>query len=460
MGTGLVGLPSLMTLLRFPEGFLWGVAASAYQIEGAYNEDGKGASIWDRFTRQERRILNGDNGDIACDHYHRYEDDLALIKSLGIPAYGFSIAWTRILPEGRGAVNTKGLDFYSRLVDELLEAGIQPKCTLFHWDLPQTLQDLGGWPARDTADHFAEYARIAFDHLGDRVGMWATHNEPWVAAFLGYAHGVHAPGMCDYSKAYQAAHHLLLSHGKAVQVFRQAGYAGKIGLILNLNGLLPASEREEDVAATARVRDETHALFLDPVFKGTYPAALFDYIGAHQPKVHPNDLDIIHQPIDFLGLNHYNTDLVSFDLFGGLNKARLKPYSAPGWGRTEMEWGINPLGLKNEVLNVKDHYGNPVLYLTENGCAAPDVPNDEGFVDDWDRIRFLQAHLQALHQAILEGANVHGYFVWSILDNFEWERGFSKRFGLVRVDYRTQRRIPKQSAHWYSEVIKQNATSV
>jgi beta-glucosidase len=446
-----------MTTLRFPPGFLWGVAASAYQIEGAHNEDGKGESIWDRFTRWEAHILNGDNGDVACDHYHRYMDDVALIKSLGIPSYGLSISWTRILPQGRGAINQPGLDFYSRLVDELLRARIQPKCTLFHWDLPRALQDLGGWPSRDTAEYFAEYARIVFDHLGDRVRLWATHNEPWVCAFLGYGNGLHAPGICDYSQAYQAAHHLLLSHGKAVEVFRQGGYQGKIGLILNLNGLLPASDHEEDVAATQRVHDETHALFLDPVFKGAYPQDLFDYVGPHQPKVRANDLDIVHQPIDFIGLNYYNTDLVSFDLFGGLNKARLTPFSAAGWGRTEMDWGINPVGLKNEVLNIKENYGNPVLYLTENGCAAPDVPDDEDFVDDRDRSRFLQAHLEALHQAIREGANVHGYFVWTVLDNFEWERGYGKRFGLVRVDFRTQRRTVKQSARWYSEVIKQNA---
>jgi beta-glucosidase len=449
-----------MTLLRFPHGFLWGVAASAYQIEGASTEDGKGESIWDRFTRWEAHVLHGDHGDVACDHYHRYPEDVALLRSLGIPAYGFSVAWTRILPLGRGEVNRRGLDFYSRLVDELLEAGVQPKCTLFHWDLPQALEDLGGWPWRDTADYFAEYARIVFDRLGDRVGLWATHNEPWVAAFLGYAYGVHAPGLCDYSKAYQAAHHLLLSHGKAVQVFRQGGYAGKIGLILNLNGLLPASDRQEDGAATKRVSDETHALFLDPVFRGTYPQALFDYVGVHQPTVHPNDLDVIHQPIDFLGLNHYNTDEVSFDLFGGLNKARLTPYSAPGWGRTEMGWGINPIGLRNEVLALKNHYGNPTLYVTENGCAVPDVPDAEGVVHDGERIRYLQAHLEALHQAILEGARVHGYFIWSLLDNFEWERGYNTRFGLVRVDYPTQRRIPKHSARWYREVIQQNAIRI
>jgi beta-glucosidase len=445
---------------KFPKDFLWGVAASAYQIEGAYNEDGKGESIWDRFTRWESHVLNNNNGDVACDHYHRYKEDVALLKELRIHNYGFSIAWTRILPQGYGAVNQKGLDFYDRLVDEILKADIQPKATLFHWDLPQALQDVGGWNQRDTTDHFADYARIVFDKLADRVHVWATHNEPWVASFLGYAAGLHAPGICDYSQAYQAAHHILLSHGKAVQIFRQGGYKGTIGLVVNLNGLIPASEREEDRAATQRVHDETHALFLDPVFKGHYPQALFDYVGIHQPKVHAGDLEIIGQPIDFLGLNHYNTDIVSYDIFGGLNKARLTPYSAPGWGRTEMNWGIHPMGLKGEVLYVKDNYGNPNLYITENGCAMPDLPDENEFVRDWDRIRFIQAHLQALHEAIREGANVKGYYVWSVFDNFEWERGYSQRFGLVRVNYETLKRTPKQSAHWYRDVIANNGVTI
>ena len=446
--------------IKFPDNFLWGVAASAYQIEGAYNEDGKGESIWDRFTRWQSHVLHGNNGDVACDHYHRYKDDVAMMKSLQIPCYGFTIAWTRILPNGRGEVNPKGLDFYDKLVDELLNAGIQPKATLFHWDLPQALQDAGGWPQRDTAEYFADYARVVFDRLADRVKFWATHNEPWVSSFLGYGQGLHAPGLCDYSQAYQAAHHILLSHGRAVQVFRQGGYAGKIGIILNLNGLMPASEDEKDIAATQRVHDETHALFLDPIYKGKYPQRLFDYIGAHQPKVRANDLEIIRQPIDFFGLNHYNTDLVSFDLFGGLNKARLTPYSAAGWGRTDMNWGIHPMGLKNEVMFMKEQYGNPVLYLTENGCAFPDAPDENDFVSDWDRIRFLQAHIRALHEAIQAGANVHGYFVWSILDNFEWERGYTQRFGLVRVNFETLKRTPKQSAYWFRDVFTNNGLSI
>ncbi|MFZ5820990.1 MAG: GH1 family beta-glucosidase [Chloroflexota bacterium] len=449
-----------MTKLSFPDHFLWGAAASAYQIEGAYNENGKGESIWDRFVRWDAHVLNGDTGDVACDHYHRMPHDVALFKELGIPCYSFTVSWTRVLPDGRGPVNAQGLDFYDRLTDELLASGIQPKATLYHWDFPQALQELGGWPNRDSADWFAEYAQVVFAKLADRVKFWATHNEPWVAAFLGYATGIHAPGMCDYSQAYQTAHHLLLAHGKAVQAFRQGGYDGQIGLILNLNGLAPASDSQADIAATQRVHDETHALFLDPVFNGTYPQALFDFIGPHQPKVQGGDAGLIHQPIDFLGLNHYNTDLVAFDVHGGLNKARLTPYSASGWGRTEMNWGIHPGGLKKEALYIKENYGNPPLYITENGCAMPDEPDETGFVADWDRIRFIKGHLHALHEAIQAGADVRGYFVWSVFDNFEWERGYGPRFGLVRVNYETLKRTPKQSAYWFRDVIASNAITI
>jgi beta-glucosidase len=449
-----------MIILSFPKGFLWGVAASAYQIEGAWNEDGKGESIWDRFVRWDAHVLNGDTGNVACDHYHRMPQDVALLKELGIPCYSFTVSWTRVLPDGRGPVNAKGLDFYDRLTDELLASGIQPKATLYHWDFPQALQELGGWPNRDSADWFAEYAQIVFAKLADRVKFWATHNEPWVAAFLGYATGIHAPGMCDYSQAYQTAHHLLLAHGRAVQAFRQGGHDGQIGLILNLNGLTPASDSQADLAATQRVHDETHALFLDPVFNGTYPQALFDFIGPHQPKVREGDAELIRQPIDFLGLNHYNTDVVAFDVHGGLNKARLTPYSASGWGRTEMNWGIHPGGLKKEVLYIKEKYGNPPLYITENGCAMPDAPDGTEFVADWDRIRFIKGHLQALHEAIQAGADVRGYFVWSVFDNFEWERGYGPRFGLVRVNYETLKRTPKQSAYWYRDVIASNAITI
>ena len=443
--------------IQFPQNFLWGTAASAYQIEGAWNEAGKGESIWDRFVRQPDRVLNGDTGDVACDHYHRMTEDVALMKAVEIPCYSFTISWTRILPEGRGAVNLKGLDFYNRLVDTLLEAGIQPKATLYHWDFPQSLQEMGGWPNRDSADWFADYAHIVFKKLADRVHFWATHNEPWVAAFLGYGAGIHAPGICDATKAYQTAHHLLLAHAKAVQVYRQGGYSGKIGLILNLNHLIPASDSEADLAAAQRVYDETHSIFLDPIYKGSYPEAFFEWLGSHRPHVEPDDLELIRGSSDFLGLNHYNSDTVAYDLFGGWLKARLTPYSAPSWGYTEMGWGINPAGLKAEVINIKENYGNPELYLTENGCAMPDQPDQNGFVADHNRIRFIKAHLLALHEALQAGANVHGYFLWSFFDNFEWERGYSKRFGLVRVNYETLERTPKQSAYWYRDVIRNNA---
>jgi beta-glucosidase len=387
-------------------------------------------------------------------------DDVALMKELGIPLYSFTISWSRVIPNGNGMVNAKGLDFYDRLVDELLASNIQPLATLYHWEFPQALEDLGGWPNRNVTDWYADYAQVVFEKLADRVKIFSTFCEPWVSAFLGYGTGLHAPGICDYSKAYQTAHHLLLAHGKAVQVFRESGYDGQIGMALNLNGLIPASDSEEDRAATQRVHNETHALFLDPLFNGTYAEALFEYVGPHQPKVRTGDAQVISQPIDFLGLNYYNTDYVAFDLFGGLNKARLTPYSAPGWGRTEMNWGIDPDGIRREVTHLKENYGNPKIYLMENGCAMPDVPDENGFVADWDRINFLRAHLRSLHAAIEEGANVHGYFAWSILDNFEWERGYSRRFGLVRVDYETLERIPKQSAYWYRDVIASNAVSI
>lgn len=449
-----------MAKLNFPKDFIWGVAASAYQIEGAWKEDGRGESIWDRFAHSPYHIQTSENADLACDHYHRMPEDVALIKQLGFPYYRFSISWPRVVPTGEGKANKKGLDFYDRLVDELLKAGIQPKTTLYHWDLPQNLQDKGGWPNRDTAGRFAEYARFVFDRLGDRVNFWSTHNEPWVAAFLGYGTGLHAPGICDYSQAYQAAHHLLLAHGKTIQVFRQGGYKGEIGLILNLNGLTPANDNQADIDATQRVHDETHALFLDPLFKGEYPQRLFNFIGMHQPKVKAGDVELIRQPMDYLGLNYYNTDTVSYDVSSGLNKARLTPYSAAGWGQTEMKWGIHPMGLKNELNYIKENYDNPQLYVTENGCAMPDVPDEKGFVADWDRIRYIKSHLQGLHEAIQEGVNVNGYFVWSIFDNFEWERGYGPRFGLIRVNYKTLERIPKQSAYWFSEITQQNSISI
>ena len=444
-------------LYAFPDNFIWGGIASAYQIEGAWNEDGKGESIWDHYVRLPDRILNGDTGNTACDHYHQMPDDVKLMKEIGLKSYSFTLSWPRILPEGIGEINQKGLGFYDRLVDRLLEAGILPKATLYHWDFPLPLQEKGGWPNRDSIDWYGEYASAVFNKLADRVNLWATHNEPWVAAFLGYGAGIHAPGINDATQAYQAAHHLLLSHAKAVEIYRSGNYGGEIGLILNLNHLIPGSDSDEDLEATQRVYDETHSLFLDPIFLGKYPEEFFKWLGPNQPHIEAGDLEKLTGTADYLGINHYNSDKVYYDHFGGWLKARLEPYAAPGWGFTQMGWGINPAGLKTEVMNIAENYSHPKMMVTENGCAAVDIPDENGFVNDLDRIRFLRAHLIALQEAIEEGANVRGYYVWSVLDNFEWERGYSKKFGLIRVDFQTLERIPKQSAYWYRDVIKNHA---
>ncbi len=445
-----------MSLRQFSEGFLWGAATAAYQIEGAWNEDGKGESIWDRFTHTPHRILNGDTGDVACDHYHRMPEDVALMKKLGLQTYRFSISWPRVIPDGTGPVNPKGLDFYDRLVDALLEAGIKPNATLNHWDLPQALQERGGWPNRDSANWFADYARVMFDKLDDRVPMWATHNEPLVVAFMGHAFGVFAPGISDYSQAFQTAHHLLLAHGKAVQLFREGGYSGDIGIVLDLHHLQPASDSKEDQAACQRARESSHGVFLDPLFKGQYPEILMKWIGPHAPTVEAGDFDLISQPIDFLGVNYYMTFDIRFDHQGGLFKSGWEFVSAPNWGHTATGWGINPPGLTAVLLNLKENYGNPKVFITENGCALNDQPDETGFVADAGRVNYLRAHIMAVHDAVQAGANVQGYYVWSLMDNFEWADGNSKRFGLIRVDYDSGRRAPKQSSDWYSRTIARN----
>jgi beta-glucosidase len=442
--------------LNFPDGFLWGASTAAYQIEGSWNKDGKGESVWDRFTHRKYTIRNGDTGDDACDHYRLMPKDVALMEELGLKSYRFSIAWTRVLPGGRGKINPKGLGFYDRLVDRLLRAGIMPNATLNHWDFPQALEDLGGWPNRDSADWFADYARVVFERLGDRVPMWATHNEPFVAAFLGYATGIFPPGVSDYSLGFRAAHHMLLAHGKAVDAYRHGGYRGKIGIVVDHPNIVPASRGKADVAAWRRVFFSNQGLLLEGVFNGRYMEDVMDWIGPMKPEVRAGDMEQISRPIDFLGINHYRTDVVSANSRGGFFKAITEKYSAPGWGETDMEWGIDPQGMTEVLKGIRDRYGNPPVYITENGCAFEDRPDSKGYVEDWGRVDYLRAHIRAVHRAISEGCDVRGYYIWSLMDNFEWARGFEPRFGIVRTDYKTMRRIPKLSARWYYDVIAQN----
>lgn len=449
-----------MTAKIFPENFTWGVATSAYQIEGAWNKDGKGESIWDRFTHQTYKIQNGDHGDIACDHYHLVEDDLTMMRDLGVKAYRFSTAWSRILPGGRGAVNPKGLDFYDRLVDRLTEFGIKPVCTLYHWDLPQALQDQGGWANRDITDWFAEYARVMFDRLGDRVSYWVTHNEPWVVAFLGHGYGLMAPGMADTSLAYQVLHHILLSHGKAMQVFRAGGFPGEIGIAVDIEDTFPASNSEADLEACQRYTDHYAWICTEPVFNGFYPAKLMEWLEQTAPKVIEGDMHLIHQPVDFLGINYYRGMEVKFDADGGILKCQANHITAPMCGYTEMGWGIYPAGLHSVLLKLRDKYDNPKIFVTENGCAGPDSLDENGFVRDWQRVDYLRAHLSAAHDAIQAGANLQGYFHWSLMDNFEWARGYSQRFGLVWIDFPTHKRIPKDSYRWYQSVIARNGITI
>ena len=447
-----------MPVRQFPPSFLWGAATAAYQIEGAWNEDGKGESVWDRFSHTPGTIEGGHTGDVACDHYHRMPQDVALMKSLGLKGYRFSISWPRVIPAGRGTANPKGLDFYDRLVDELLAAGIFPNVTLNHWDLPQALQDEGGWANRDIAGWFADYAKVMFDRLGDRVTMWATHNEPFVVSMMGYGWGHFAPGISDIVQAYRAVHHLNLAHGRAVQVFRDGGYEGRIGIVLDLQNQEPASPSPADVAACQRAVDGSQGVFLEPIFKGRYPTALFEWIKPVAPPVEPGDMELISQPIDFLGINHYFTFQVGYGKDGPANFTQTFKM-APGWTSTESGWAVNPAGLTRVLLRVKDEYGNPPVYITENGTADPKEVVAEGKVQDDFRTRYLREHLMAIHDAMQAGANVKGYFQWSLLDNFEWASGYRPRFGMVRVDYETLQRTPKQSAYWYKEVIEKNQVS-
>ncbi|MFQ6102388.1 MAG: GH1 family beta-glucosidase [Anaerolineae bacterium] len=439
---------------RFPKGFIWGAATSAYQIEGAWDEDGKGESIWDRFCHTPGKIANDETSDIACDHYHRWREDVALMQDLGLGAYRFSTAWPRLLPKGRGNVNQAGLDFYDRLVDALLEAGIQPFATLYHWDLPQALQDAGGWPARATAGAFAEYADLASHALGDRVKYWITLNEPFVSATVGHLEGRHAPGHSDLDEALVAAHHLLLAHGWAVPIIRRNSPGAQVGIALNLSGQTPASPSAADRAAAWRQDGILNRWFLDPLSARGYPADLVQYYGRPIDFVQAGDLEAIATPLDFLGVNYYTRGIVRSDVVTEAENAPRTVFPNPE--RTEMGWEVYPEGPYEILGRVHFDYRFPALYVTENGAAYPDQIGPDGQVDDPLRVSFLKRHLTEAARAIAAGVPLRGYFVWSLLDNFEWAHGYSKRFGLTYVDYSTQRRILKTSAHWYRRVIATN----
>jgi beta-glucosidase len=449
------GVVNVATVARFPEGFLWGVATAAYQIEGAWNEDGKGISIWDTFSHTQGKIADGSTGDVACDHYHLWREDIALMKELGVKAYRFSIAWTRIIPQGAGPVNPEGLDFYDRLVDGLLEAGIKPFVTLYHWDLPQALQDIGGWANRDVAYYFADYAAVVAHRLGDRVKHWMTHNEPWVVAWVGHAWGHHAPGIKNTKVALQVAHHLLLSHGLAVEVLKDLGDAEtRVGIVLNLSPVHPATESDEDKAAAHRNDGYHNRWFLDPIFVGSYPADMWEWFGQLVPEVRPGDMSIISRRIDFLGVNYYTRSVVKHDPQGGL--LQLRGVHVEGSEYTEMGWEVYPDGLYELLVRLHRDYKIPEIYITENGAAFKDEVTPDGKVHDERRLNYLREHFLRAHKAIQEGVPLKGYFVWSLMDNFEWAHGYTKRFGIVYVDYETQKRIIKDSGYWYQKVIAEN----
>ena len=443
---------SLATL--FPPGFLWGTATAAYQVEGAVREDGRGVSIWDIFASTPGKISQGQTGDIAVDHYHRMQEDIALMARLGVPAYRFSIAWPRILPLGRGDINAKGLDFYDRVVDTLLAHGIKPFVTLYHWDVPQALEDSGGWLNRATAQAFADYAEIVARRLGDRVEGWITLNEPWCAAYLGYGIGVHAPGKTDRQAAIDAGHILLLAHGLAIPRIRQHMKPdAQVGITLNVAPIVAADERPETQRDVARSDAFNNRWFLDPITRGSYPENFFADMGLNPPPIEPGDMETIATPIDFLGVNNYSRHVVRGQEPAPLADRCSIVAPVPGACYTEMGWEIAPLALADFLVRLHREYHLENIYITENGAAFQDQWMGEDNVEDPRRVAYLHEYIHAVAGAIKLGAPVKGYFVWSLLDNFEWAEGYQKRFGIVYVDYDTQRRIVKNSGYWYADLI-------
>jgi len=442
----------------FPSDFLWGAATSAFQVEGSPLADGAGASIWYRFAHTPGRIEDGTTGDVTCDQYRRYRDDIALMRELGLGAYRFSIAWARVLPEGRGQVNRAGLDHYARVVDALLEHGIQPCVTLYHWDLPAALDDLGGWVNRDSAGWFADYASVVFRALGDRVPMWTTLNEPWVVVDAGYLHGTHAPGHRSPFEAPLAAHNLLRAHGEAVQAYRSVGHQ-RIGIVVNLEPKEAASDAEADRAAARRDDAAMNRWYLDALFHGRYPQELGEIFGTAWPRFAADDFAVIRAPIDFLGVNYYKRAVVRAD--PSVFPTGARPVEQPGSIHTALGWEVHAPSLTAVLGWVREHYGDIPLYVTENGAAFYDPPSPlREQVQDPLRVEYLRTHIRAVAEARRRGVDVRGYFVWSFLDNMEWAAGLTKRFGIVHVDFANQTRTPKSSAYFYRDIIRSHGASL
>ncbi|MEV8592820.1 GH1 family beta-glucosidase [Streptomyces sp. NPDC052012] len=434
-----------------PDDFLWGTATSAYQIEGAVAEDGRSPSIWDTFSHTPGRIDGGDHGDMACDHYHRWREDIALMRRLGTNAYRLSVAWPRVVPGGDGPVNAHGLDFYDRLIDALLQAGITPSVTLYHWDLPQVLQDRGGWPERDTAEHFAAYASVVAERLGDRVHHWATLNEPLCSAWIGHLEGTMAPGLTDLTAAVRASYHLLLGHGLATRAIRAAAPGAQVGIVNNLSTVHAATDSAADRAAAIRMDGHTNRWWLDPIHGRGFPSDMREVYGVELPE-RPGDSAAIAAPLDWLGLNYYFPQVVTADPDGPAPHAAF--VRRTGVPRTGMDWEVDASGIEALLLRLTDEYGARKLYVTENGSAYPDIVRPDGTIDDPERQAYLEQHIAACTSAARKGAPLAGYFAWSLLDNFEWAYGYDKRFGLVHVDFATQLRTIKGSGHRYAEIIR------
>ena len=442
----------------FPKNFIWGAITSSYQIEGAWNEDGKGESIWDRQSHTPEKMKNNVTGDIACDHYHRYQGDIKVMKELGLKSYSFSISWPRIFPTGRGQPNQKGIDFYKKLIDELVANNIKPCITLNHWDLPQKLQDIGGWANRDVTDYFQQYAELMFQNFGEMVPIWLTHSEPWIVAFFGYASKTKysvAPGLNDFSTALLVSYNLLLSHGKAVQTYRKLGCKGEIGISLDIEHAYPVTKKVEDREATYRYDGHVHRWFLDPIFNGTFPQDILEWLEERvvMPTINEEDLKIINSPIDFLGVNYYSSNFIRYKDEWPLDFEEGKKGDLP---TNSSGWEIYPEGLYDLLIRLDRDYNGVKIIITENGSCFTDSVTQTGEVIDDERLKFISMNLEQAHRAIKSGVNLAGYYVWSFIDNLEWQYGYEWRFGLVYIDYKTQARIIKKSGHWYRTVMQNN----